>query len=95
MATKQTLTRYKYSGPQSGVTLKLQPGGDELEVQLLDGREIPLPADHPFVRKLKLKGFLTEVVPAKRPVVVPDPPAPKAEKQKASATVKEDSPNAG
>lgn len=71
---------YTYSGPQSAVTLKLAEGG-ELEVQLLNGKTALLPADHPFVKKLRLKGFLTEVVP--------DPPAVKSEKQKTSVPAKE------
>ena len=79
------MTPYTYSGPQSGVTLSL-PGEGELEVQLVNGKEVQLPADHPFVRKLKMKGRLTEAAP--------DPPAAKPEKSKTPVPVKEAS-NAG
>lgn len=74
------MTSYTYSGPLSAVTLKLAEGG-EREVQLVNGKEVSLPAEHPFVRKLRLKGRLTEVI-TKSPS---DPlPAVKSERQKTS-----------
>lgn len=58
--------KYRYSGPQSGVTLRM-PDGTEKEVLLHNGSEVSLPADHPWVVKAVLKGHLTELVPAAKP----------------------------
>jgi len=92
MAQKEKLTRYKYRGPRSGVTLRLSDG-TEREVQFIPGSELELPADHPYVRKLALKKHLTEVVPAATSPATP--PASKVDKVKATVTVKEEVNNAG
>lgn len=59
---KETL--YRYSGPLSGVTLRI-PGEagavQEVNKPLNPGAEVSLPADHPYVRKLVLKKLLTEI----------------------------------
>jgi hypothetical protein len=68
---------YLYNGPLSGVTLD---SGEE--VMLHPGKEIPLPADNPYVQSLVAQGLLTETtteVPPGPPV-----PAPKAKKEVAS-----------
>lgn len=74
---KEQLTRYRYSGPQSGVTLR-RPDGTEQEYMLHDGGEVLLPAGHPWVVKAALKGLLTEVteqLPAPEPPAEPAKPA--------------------
>lgn len=92
---KEQLTRYRYSGPLSGVTLRQKQADravEEKDVQLIPGAEVDLPADHPYVRKLAAKKHLTEVVPDS--AAVPDQPAPKPDRPK-SATAKEDTVDAG
>ena len=58
-------TKYTYSGPVSGVTLKLGEGTDapERDVQFSDGCVVELPADHPYVQCMVAQGRLV-VVPA-------------------------------
>ena len=66
----ETDTRYRYSGPLSGVTLRVAGEAGtvkEVEKALHPGAEVLLPADHPYVRKLMLKGFLTEVAAQSSP----------------------------
>lgn len=91
---KIVLTNYRYRGPQSGVTLRL-PSGDEMEVQLINGKDASLPADHPYVSKLKLQGHLADV----DPIVPVQQPALKSAQPKTTAqtaqVVKEDVTNAG
>jgi hypothetical protein len=54
--------RYRYSGPNSAVTLKVSDGQGGLkdqDVVLWHGREVELPANHEWVATLLAKGFLT------------------------------------
>lgn len=46
------LTRYLYKGPQSAATLRLAEPGELLEVQLMPGSSVGLPADHEYVHVL-------------------------------------------
>lgn len=46
------LTRYLYKGPQSAATLRLAEPGKLLEVQLMPGATVELPADHEYVHVL-------------------------------------------
>lgn len=56
---------YRYTGPVASVTL-----GSGREVQLHPSREVVLPADHPYVRRLVARRHLAPIE-AKRP---PAPP---------------------
>jgi hypothetical protein len=76
------MSRYRYSGPNSAVTLKVSDGKGGLKDQdalLWHGQEIDLPAEHEWVIVLLAKGFLTPIpsVPAQI-----DPPAARADKAK-------------
>lgn len=51
----QTKTRYRYSGPMSGMTLH-----DGTEVMLIPGKVVELPADNPHVGALVARRHLTE-----------------------------------
>lgn len=53
------MTKYRYTGPTSGVTLK-----DGSEVMLFDGKEISLPEDNGYVKTLIARRHLTEIKPA-------------------------------
>jgi hypothetical protein len=58
---KGTIMRYRYTGPNSAVTLKVSDGKDGLkdqDVVLWNGREIDLPANHEWVATLLAKGYL-------------------------------------
>lgn len=46
------LTRYLYKGPQSAATLRLAETNKLLEVQLMPGAPVNLPADHEYVQVL-------------------------------------------
>lgn len=43
-----TLTRYIYNGPQSAATLRVGKTRELLDVQLLPGNPVELPADHEY-----------------------------------------------
>lgn len=60
MSTKSK-TRFRYSGPMSGMTLT-----DGTEVMLIPNKVVELPADNPHVAALVARGHLTEepVTPA-------------------------------
>lgn len=45
------LTSYRYTGPPSGVELRL-PDGTYREVQLYPGRLVDLPGDHEYIQTL-------------------------------------------
>jgi hypothetical protein len=47
--------RYVYSGPPSGVTLRGTPPREAL---LMPGREVVLPEESPYTRRLVAKGLL-------------------------------------
>jgi hypothetical protein len=42
------LTRYIYNGPQSAATLRVGEARELLDVQLLPGKSVELPADHEY-----------------------------------------------
>ena len=46
------LSRYVYTGPPSGVTLRLNQRGETLDVQLHPGQTVELPAAHDYTRVL-------------------------------------------
>lgn len=46
------LTRYLYKGPQSAATLRVGDKGELLEVQLMPGAPVDLPAEHEYVQVL-------------------------------------------
>jgi hypothetical protein len=54
--------KFKYLGQvNSGATLQLE-GGESLEVLFFKGKEVELPADHPYTETLVAQGLL-ETVP--------------------------------
>ncbi len=74
-------TKYIYSGPLTGVTLKPDKEGEKpREVMLHPGAEVSLPAENPYVKTLVAQKFLTEVVVEEAPVQAQ--PKPQAQKNK-------------
>lgn len=73
------LTRYRYTGPQSAASLRIGPTQQLLDVQLLPGQPVELPAEHEYTKVLlELKHLVSD------PVTVPTTPsgiAPGAEKK--------------
>lgn len=57
---EQKDTKYTYQGPLSGVTLP-----DGRSVPLVDGKEVELPADNKFVKRLVALERLVEINPEK------------------------------
>ena len=59
------LTRYLYSGPQSAASLRVVEGksAEVLDVQLMPGKVVSLPAEHDYTRTLLALKHL-EVQPA-------------------------------
>jgi len=56
---------YRWNGPVQH--LSIRHGGKELEVQLITGREIELPEDHPTVQSWVASGHLQEIeTPSRR-----------------------------
>ncbi|MGY1949462.1 hypothetical protein [Pseudomonas pergaminensis] len=47
-----TLTRYRYNGPQSSASLRVGEARELLDVQLLPGQPVELPADHEYTKVL-------------------------------------------
>ncbi|MFP5420976.1 MAG: hypothetical protein ACLGID_05835 [Gammaproteobacteria bacterium] len=45
-------TRYRYSGPQSAVSLRVGKAGELLDVQLLPGQPVDLPPEHEYTQVL-------------------------------------------
>lgn len=43
-----TLTRYRYTGPQSGASLRVGEARELLDVQLIPGQPVELPSDHEY-----------------------------------------------
>lgn len=77
----QTLSRYLYSGPFSGVTLAGAGKKDRpREVLLFPGKPVELPADHPYTQALLAQGRLRPVAAtaAVRPTGAKRPGARKA-----------------
>lgn len=56
------LTRYIYKGPQSAASLRVGASQELLDVQLIPGKEVELPADHEYVQVLLVLKHL-ELVP--------------------------------
>lgn len=71
-------TKYRYSGPLSGVTLD-----DGREVMLHSGMEIQLPTGNGYVKTLVAQGFLTEVQTEE---ITPNPPLSKGGVKNKEAT---------
>lgn len=76
------LTEYLYTGPQSGASLRV--GSELLDVQLLPGKSVELPADHEYTQVLLELKFLGPV--AKEATVEPVLPALPAPKPTATAS---------
>ncbi|MEZ1436973.1 hypothetical protein ACTORR_24150 [Pseudomonas sp. SAR267] len=78
------LTRYRYNGPQSAASLRVGPDRQLLDVQLLPGKSVDLPADHEYTQVLlelrHLTPMSTDTSAAKTDAV-----APGAEKKGAKA----------
>ena len=74
------MSRFRYSGPNSAVTLKAGDGKgatSELNVMLWHGREVELPENHDYVKVLVAKGHLAPVLGATPAASAPAPnPAP-------------------
>lgn len=68
-----TLTRYRYTGPQSAATLRVGDTG-ELDVQLLPGKPVELPAHHDYTLVLLALKHLTLLPPHIRPAAAPQKP---------------------
>lgn len=47
-----SLTRYLYTGPQSAASLRVAGQQEVLEVQLLPGKPVELPAEHEYTKVL-------------------------------------------
>lgn len=76
------LTEYLYTGPQSGASLRVD--GELLDVQLLSGKPVELPAGHEYTQVLLALKFLLLV--AKEATVEPAPPALPAPEPTATAS---------
>lgn len=80
---------YRYSGPNSAVTLTISDGKGqsvERDVMLWRGREVRLPEDHPYTQQLLAQRLIEAVSP---PAPAPAPataPAPAAAKKLAAAS---------
>ncbi|SDU58410.1 hypothetical protein [Pseudomonas mandelii] len=68
-----TLTCYRYTGPQSAATLRVGDTG-ELDVQLLPGKPVELPASHDYTLVLLTLKHLTPLPPYTKPAAVPHKP---------------------
>ncbi|QAY92553.1 hypothetical protein [Pseudomonas sp. ACM7] len=70
-----TLTRYIYNGPQSAASLRVGESRELLEVQLLSGKPVELPADHEYTLVLlELKHLVLappDAKPASKSAVAP------------------------
>ncbi|WP_433886066.1 hypothetical protein [Pseudomonas vranovensis] len=69
------LTRYRYTGPQSAASLRVGTKQELLDVQLLPGQPVNLPADHEYTQVLlELKHLVLDPVeadPAKPNAIAP------------------------
>lgn len=61
------LTRYTYTGPQSAASLRVGDTRELLEVQLLPGRPVELPADHEYTLVLLELKHLVLLPSAEKP----------------------------
>lgn len=79
-----TLTRYRYTGPQSAASLRVGTKQELLDVQLLPGKTVSLPADHEYTQVLlELKYLVPEQVDTA--TAKPSASAPGAERKGAKA----------
>ncbi len=69
-----TLTRYRYTGPQSAASLRMGNTG-ELDVQLLPGKPVELPANHEYTLVLLALKHLEQQPPNAKPTAAPQKPA--------------------
>jgi hypothetical protein len=70
------LTRYRYNGPPSGVSLRLSETQPSFDVRLHPGEPVELPADHEYTRVLiALKHLQPLPAPTKPAAKTPKPPA--------------------
>lgn len=102
------MSKFTYHGPFTLVTLRgseetpLPNGQEEHEVELRDGAEVELPADHEYVVTLRELGRLTPVTeevapaaPAAAPPAQPSPPpAPAAPQGQADGGTPNSNPDA-
>lgn len=65
--------KYRYSGPNSGVTLR--NGQTSTEVMLITGADVELPEKNEYVQVLLKRGHLTPVVTPVAPAPAPAPAA--------------------
>lgn len=68
-----TLTCYRYTGPQSAATLRVGDTG-ELDVQLLPGKPVELPAHHDYTLVLLALKHLTPLPPNTQRAATPQNP---------------------
>ncbi|KAB2518463.1 hypothetical protein F8N49_22055 [Pseudomonas sp. GXM4] len=61
------LSRYLYTGPPSGVTLRLNEHRETLDVQLHPGQSVELPAAHDYTRVLLALNHLQPLPTPSRP----------------------------
>lgn len=73
------LSRYLYRGPQSAVCLRVGDSADLLDVQLLPGKTVELPAEHEYTSVLLALKHLVPI-PANAEVEAETKPAPKVPK---------------
>lgn len=79
-----TLTRYRYIGPQSAASLRVGAKQELLDVQLLPGQPVNLPADHEYTQVLlELKHLVLD--PVEADTAKPNATAPGADKKGAKA----------
>lgn len=69
----QTLTLYLYTGPQSSASLRVGTDGELLDVQLLPGKPVELPADHEYTIVLLALKHLELLPPKVASEAVPAP----------------------
>lgn len=69
-----TLTRYSYTGPQSAASLRVGETGAPLDVQLLPGKPVELPADHEYTLVLLELKHLERLPPKTKPAAAPHKP---------------------
>lgn len=82
----QALTQYLYTGPQSSASLRVGTDGKLLDVQLLPGKTVELPADHEYTIVLLALKHLVQLPPKVASEAVPAPlPAPQPEPAAAPA----------
>lgn len=73
------IQHYLYTGPRSGASLRIGPKNELLDVQLVPGQPVDLPAEHDFTRVLLALHHLSL-----QPIVEPtEPPSPPADKKEA------------